>query len=67
MARRKVADSCRRLTASFPQDSYEEVQKLADQMKVSAAWIVREAVETYLLQISDQRVQRKPQLLRGGK
>jgi len=37
-----------RLSVSFDEADYEELQRLAEQKKVSVAWVVREAVERYL-------------------
>jgi hypothetical protein len=37
-----------RITVTFPQADYDRVCVLARSKKVSAAWIVRDAVEKYL-------------------
>lgn len=37
-----------RITVTFPQGDYDRVCVLARSKKVSAAWIVRDAVEKYL-------------------
>jgi metal-responsive CopG/Arc/MetJ family transcriptional regulator len=37
-----------RATISFPPDLYETLEKIAKQKKVSLAWVVREAAETYV-------------------
>ena len=37
-----------RITVTFPQGDYERVCTLARTKKVSAAWIVRDAVEKYV-------------------
>ncbi|GHT88483.1 hypothetical protein FACS1894137_16830 [Spirochaetia bacterium] len=37
-----------RATISFPHDIYDSLEKRASQRKVSIAWIVRDAVESYL-------------------
>ena len=37
-----------RTTISFPPDVYETLEKIAKDKKVSLAWVVREAVDTYL-------------------
>jgi len=39
-----------RTTVSIPAIAYEEVERLAEQKKVSVAWIVRDAVDQYLAQ-----------------
>ena len=43
----KSADSVR-TTVSMPRTDYEELERLADKNKVSVAWVVREAVQSYL-------------------
>ena len=37
-----------RLTVSFPDDQYEQILQKAKIGRVSASWIVRDAVEKYL-------------------
>ncbi|MGE3957421.1 MAG: ribbon-helix-helix protein, CopG family [Vicinamibacterales bacterium] len=37
-----------RATISFPADHYATLEEIARQKKVSLAWVVREAVDTYL-------------------
>lgn len=37
-----------RLTVSLPPDDYERVRDLAERMRVSLAWVVREAVTEYM-------------------
>lgn len=37
-----------RSSISFPEPIYEEIKKIAESNKVSVAWVVREAVETYI-------------------
>ena len=37
-----------RTTVSMPRADYEELERLAGKNKVSVAWVVREAVQTYL-------------------
>jgi metal-responsive CopG/Arc/MetJ family transcriptional regulator len=37
-----------RATISFPSDRYATLEEIAKQKKVSLAWVVREAVESYL-------------------
>lgn len=37
-----------RATISFPAEHYAELERLAQDKKVSLAWIVRDAVEKYL-------------------
>jgi len=39
----------KRASISFPHIIYQSLEELAYEKKVSLAWIVREAVETYLL------------------
>jgi hypothetical protein len=35
---------------SFPEDQYAELERIAQDQRVSLAWVVREAVQTYLVQ-----------------
>lgn len=37
-----------RITISLPPESYEQVIRIARRKKVSASWVVRDAVEQYL-------------------
>ena len=37
-----------RASISFPPDLYETLEKLANQKKVSLAWVVRDAAEKYV-------------------
>ncbi|CAJ0864642.1 ribbon-helix-helix domain-containing protein [Ralstonia mannitolilytica] len=37
-----------RASISFPAGDYAELQRLAASMKVSVAWVVRQAIEEYL-------------------
>ena len=37
-----------RVTISFPPDMYGTLEQIARDKKVSMAWVVREAVDTYL-------------------
>jgi hypothetical protein len=37
-----------RATISFPPDLYETLEEIAQQKKVSLAWVVREATEQYI-------------------
>jgi predicted transcriptional regulator len=37
-----------RASISFPASDYAELQRLAASMKVSVAWVVRQAIEEYL-------------------
>jgi len=37
-----------RLTISIPREHYERLEQLAAQMKVSRAWVIRDALEGYL-------------------
>lgn len=38
-----------RATISFPGEHYVELERMAHERKVSVAWIVRDAVEKYLV------------------
>ena len=48
-----------RASVSFPEDQYAELERIAQEQRVSLAWVVREAVQTYL-------VKRWPLLEDGG-
>jgi metal-responsive CopG/Arc/MetJ family transcriptional regulator len=54
MANRRVAasgassDSTIRASISFPKDQYIELDRIAQQQRVSLAWVVRDAIEEYL-------------------
>ncbi|AMV34981.1 Ribbon-helix-helix protein, copG family [Pirellula sp. SH-Sr6A] len=37
-----------RTTVSIPRDNYSELEVMAEQQKVSVAWVVRRAVDEYL-------------------
>lgn len=37
-----------RISISIPADVYETIENIAKEKKVSLAWVVREAVDTYL-------------------
>jgi len=50
-ARRRLkakAASTTRASVSFPNEVYEELERLAAAKKVSVAWVVREAAERYV-------------------
>ncbi|MGP1676786.1 MAG: CopG family transcriptional regulator [Burkholderiales bacterium] len=55
MANRRVrsytapAERTIRASVSFPEDQYSELERIADQQRVSLAWVVREAVQAYLV------------------
>lgn len=54
MANRRVqsfahrAESTVRASVSFPEDQYAELERIAYSQRVSLAWVVREAVQSYL-------------------
>ena len=56
MANRRVrsysapADRTIRASVSLAEDQYQELEKLAHEQRVSVAWVVREAVQQYLVQ-----------------
>lgn len=56
MANRRVqsytapAERTVRASVSFPEDQYTELERIAQEQRVSLAWVVREAVQTYLVQ-----------------
>lgn len=37
-----------RASVTFPSELYAELERIAEQKKVSVAWVVRDAVEKYL-------------------
>lgn len=41
-----------RASVSFPEDQYAELERIAQEQRVSLAWVVRDAVQTYLVQRS---------------
>ena len=43
------AENTVRASVSFPEDQYAELERIAQQQRVSIAWVVREAVQTYLV------------------
>ena len=55
MANRRIqsytapAENTVRASVSFPEDQYVELERIAQQQRVSLAWVVREAVQTYLV------------------
>jgi len=38
-----------RTSVSLPVEHYQELERIAESNKVSVAWVVRQAVETYLV------------------
>lgn len=56
MANRRIqsytapAERTVRASVSFPEDQYAELERIAQDQRVSLAWVVREAVQTYLVQ-----------------
>ncbi|MGK5094918.1 ribbon-helix-helix protein, CopG family [Deltaproteobacteria bacterium TL4] len=38
-----------RASVSFPEDQYAELERIALEQRVSLAWVVREAVRTYIV------------------
>lgn len=55
MANRRVrsytapAERTVRASVSLPEDQYAELERIAEQQRVSVAWVVREAVQSYLI------------------
>lgn len=43
-----VAREGTRASVTFPADLYAELERLAEEKKVSVAWVVRDAVEKYV-------------------
>lgn len=54
MANRRLQSNCEssertvRASVSFPEGEYAELERIARSQRVSLAWVVREAVHTYL-------------------
>jgi hypothetical protein len=54
MANRKLrtdastSESTVRASISFPEAQYKELERIAEQHRVSLAWVVRDAIEEYL-------------------
>jgi predicted DNA-binding protein len=46
--KRKEPSSKHRTTVSFPPESYETLEGIAKQKKVSVGWVIREAVDQYI-------------------
>lgn len=49
IARQAIKTQSIRASVSFPTEMYKTLENIADKKKVSMAWVVREAVEMYLL------------------
>lgn len=47
-ARKKKPRSALRASVSFPPDVYRTLEQIANQKKVSLAWVVRDAAERYI-------------------
>lgn len=44
----KTKNEIIRITVSVPTEHHEQLERLAEQSKVSVAWVVRDAIEKYL-------------------
>lgn len=44
----KTKNEIIRITVSIPTQHHEQIARLAEQSKVSIAWVVRDAIEKYL-------------------
>jgi metal-responsive CopG/Arc/MetJ family transcriptional regulator len=42
------AKECTRASVTFPADLYTELERIAEEKRVSVAWVVRDAVEKYV-------------------
>jgi metal-responsive CopG/Arc/MetJ family transcriptional regulator len=49
----KGSEDIRRLSVSFPHKIYDSIEGIAFSKKVSIAWVVRDAVETYIQKQED--------------
>jgi len=45
---KKQSQTAVRTTVSVPTKDYSELERIAKEKKVSVAWVVREAIETFL-------------------
>ncbi len=45
---RSVTKDGTRASVTFPADLYVELERIAEEKKVSVAWVVRDAVEKYV-------------------
>ena len=45
---KRIDEHCIRISVTFPAPHYRELERLSKVKKVSVAWVVRDAVETYL-------------------
>ena len=43
-----LAKEATRASVTFPADLYTELERIAEEKKVSVAWVVRDAVEKYV-------------------
>ena len=48
MAKRRKKSGVRRISVTFKNAYYSELQRIAKKKKVSIAWVVRDAVESYV-------------------
>ena len=48
MKKKKSKSPKTRASVGFSDDQYKELERLAEEKKVSIGWVVREAVEQYL-------------------
>jgi len=44
----KTTQEATRASVTFPANTYVELERIAEEKKVSVAWVVRDAVEKYL-------------------
>ena len=44
----QVNEASRRASVTFPTELYAELERIAEEKKVSVAWVVRDAVEKYV-------------------
>lgn len=48
IAKRSQSKEATRASVTFPADVYSELERIAEEKKVSVAWVVRDAVEKYV-------------------
>jgi metal-responsive CopG/Arc/MetJ family transcriptional regulator len=48
MKGKKKADATVRVSVTFPAETYKSLEQIADQKKVSVAWVVRDAADGYI-------------------
>jgi predicted transcriptional regulator len=66
MGRPKTTRQATRLTITLNAEDYAKICNLANQNDVSAAWIIRRAIDSYLERPQAEAAPAKPAVKRGG-